>query len=309
MTAGYYGNNQFASYKWSPKPEETDKKKFFLSYAAATRPPNNFLQECSHVAQMIAKEAGSQSIRLFLSGGLDSEFMARVFLQNDIPFEPVIFRYNRSHWDDMHYANKFCSDHELKPLIVNFDEDSFLEREIYDISQKYSINEPFAAFDIKRMQMIDGYCVFGTGDIVLEYNSTSQMIHSMEISAMNLPHVFLEQTKRKSCYQFYQFTPEQMLSYLNESIISKWVELVHEINFDDVRYFKYYLYKKYFPDIVVRNKYYGYERFAGNYYNTKSRLEDSHKYDNAVLHIPLAQLLHQLDPDNKFRSETYSSIN
>lgn len=301
-------NTTKSSFSWSGKSRRTAKEDVYeYRLPACSRIPLDFKSECLNAAKLIEKEAAGQKIKIFLSGGLDSEITARAFIDAGVSFEPVFMSYKRQLWDETYHANRFCQEMGLRLATIELDEDKFFDEDLERIAEQYFVNEPFAAFDIKRLELVDGYCVFGTGDLVLEWSQELGNIGSLEIGAMALPQIYLEKAQRKSCYQFFQYTPELMLSYLNEPVIQEWVRLAPEIGFQDVRYFKYHMYKKHWSNVFIRNKYYGYERFADQYFKAQQKLKNRFGYQGDRIHITYESLLNQLDPENRFRSSVAGS--
>ena len=72
---------------------------------------------------------------LCYSGGLDSEFVLKVFLENDRKITPVILStpFNQT---ELEYAWKFCDNHNVVPVVLQYDKKSILEQ----LSQKTLLN-------------------------------------------------------------------------------------------------------------------------------------------------------------------------
>jgi hypothetical protein len=68
-------------------------------------------------AQLIASKYNN--LHLSLSGGLDSEYVAKVLLRNSIEFTPVIVL---APWNQLEswFAFKICDDHKLTPKILDY---------------------------------------------------------------------------------------------------------------------------------------------------------------------------------------------
>lgn len=76
-----------------------------------------FNEAADYTANLIASKF--DNLHLCLSGGLDSEFVAKVLLRNNISFTPVIVSadfVNAENW----YAFKFCNDNNITPLVLDF---------------------------------------------------------------------------------------------------------------------------------------------------------------------------------------------
>lgn len=76
-----------------------------------------FAEASDYTAQLIASKYNK--LHLSLSGGLDSEYVAKVLLRNKIPFTPVIL-ITPDNVDEVWFAKLFCKEHNLNPLILDF---------------------------------------------------------------------------------------------------------------------------------------------------------------------------------------------
>ena len=84
---------------------------------------------------------------LYLSGGIDSEFVARWFLEFGIPFETVTisWSYNRCavNLHDVTYAVKFCKEYGIKYREINLSLEQFWESpRLVDISKSINRTSP-----------------------------------------------------------------------------------------------------------------------------------------------------------------------
>lgn len=83
----------------------------------------DFLDVADSTAKLIAATFDNPTI--VITGGLDSEFIATTFIKNKIPFQPVIFITPYDLYE-YRYALNFCSDSNLKPIVLDYsDEDKF----------------------------------------------------------------------------------------------------------------------------------------------------------------------------------------
>lgn len=78
-----------------------------------------FQVAANYTAKKIAEQ--HKNIYVALSGGLDSEFVASVFLRNGIAFTPVVIATNAG--NDHFYALQWCADNQITPMIVNINRD------------------------------------------------------------------------------------------------------------------------------------------------------------------------------------------
>ena len=287
--------NDFIQYRWSDRPHRLNSEdRFSIHYNSCSREPMSFKEECIDVARKLGAQAEKLGlpIRVLLSGGADGEVVCRSFHDAGIPFEAVTMRYQKYQWSEWNHAVKYCQRYHIPHTVIDVDENKILSEEVPKYAAEFLCKDPYIAFDILRFQMAGGFPVFGTGDIVLEYKQGKTI--SQETGSLNVAREYQLKNNQPGCYQFFQFTPEIMLSYLQEPIIKKWIELAPEMGFEDVRYFKAYMYKSYWPDLEIRNKYYGYERFADRYFKKMHELDKLYSYQQETVDIPLETLMHEL---------------
>lgn len=77
----------------------------------------NFIEAADYTANLISENYNN--IHISLSGGLDSEFVAKTFLKNKLKFTPVVL-VNETNEHESFYAFKFCKDNNLTPKILDF---------------------------------------------------------------------------------------------------------------------------------------------------------------------------------------------
>lgn len=77
----------------------------------------NFYEAADYTANLISKKYNN--IHIALSGGLDSEFVVKVFLRNNLNFTPVIIINETTEYESW-YAFKFCKENNLKAKILDF---------------------------------------------------------------------------------------------------------------------------------------------------------------------------------------------
>lgn len=265
---------------------------FEVHYKSCHRNYYNFKEECLLSAQKIFQDSNGLPRFILMSGGIDCEIVARSFIEAGYSFTPVYFKFNKFIREDFYHLKTFCQNYKLNLKIIDFDENQFFEKEFVHLLDKYDFKEPFSVFDYQRMKMIDGYSIFGAGDIVLEFKQNN--IYSYEMGSLYLAEEIFKSEGGLTCYQFFQNTSELMLSFLNEPIIKKWIEICEYMNFPDSRQFKAFMYKYYWPDLQLRRKYTGYERIADRYLHYQKNLKDKFKKFTDRYEVPLEILKKEL---------------
>lgn len=278
---------------WDNSPQRTyDESRFSVSYISATRDPVRFREECVLLAQAIAEEARGMPIYVCISGGIDSEVVCRSFVEAEVAFTPVVFRYKKHQRDDLGAIRRFVTSQKLQLKTIPFDEEEFVRNEMKIWAERYPISEPFVAFDMARIDRLDGCVVFGCGDVVLE--STNGRVCSYELGSFFQPQLFINDERRTGCYQFFQGSSEIMLAALGDPIMRQWVHLQAAMGFSNSRQFKAYAFKKIWPDLELRRKWTGYERFAALYFEGQKVLNQRLTSNGDRYDLPLDQLLDQL---------------
>lgn len=77
-----------------------------------------------------------ENLYVSLSGGLDSEFVAKCLYDCGIKFTPVIVDYT-SNANEMWYAHRWCYEHKIKPAIIKLTRDDIITS-FAKISEKYN---------------------------------------------------------------------------------------------------------------------------------------------------------------------------
>lgn len=84
------------------------------------------MEAARRAARLIIKSNGNRPIMIPLSGGIDSECMAKSFLYADVPFMPVIMRFHEGYNDfDTKWAFRFCQEFDLRPTVVDLNLEKF----------------------------------------------------------------------------------------------------------------------------------------------------------------------------------------
>ncbi len=236
-------------------------------------------------------------ITVMMSGGIDSEIVARSFLSKKIPFTATIFSYlpNRSR-DDIPWAIDFCKANGIKYEVIPFDIIQFFRVEAPDYFKRYKMHEPFAAVDIKRMELVDSYPVFGNGDVYIEYKKETRNFYSVELGSYALPWVWQQEHSHPACWRFFKFTPEIQASFLLDPLTQHWLDNAPKMNWDNNRLWKIFFAKHHWPEMPIREKLTGYERLAGDYLELQEDLKKIYSYKRDKHYIPINQLIKDLNP-------------
>ncbi|MBI3419109.1 MAG: hypothetical protein HY053_03140 [Proteobacteria bacterium] len=249
--------------------------------------PQTFDVEIAVAARKIA-EAATKPIYVAMSGGIDSELVARTMLQERIPFTPLIAQFeNDYNKDDIAYALDFCRRHNLTPEIVKLDIIAFF---------KDSIHTPYILANCAHlMQMhlmrhaarLGGMAVIAVGEQRYAIEDGKVFV-PVPIERIAVTH-FMQAEGVEGVSAFYCYTPEMMLSLLREAKahgFGEVSEFAHNIKED--------IYRKFWPDLSPRPKYSGFENVLEHRRAAQKKLHKKYGPMLIKFMIPLDELELQL---------------
>ncbi|MBC7742887.1 MAG: hypothetical protein H7061_11870 [Bdellovibrionaceae bacterium] len=108
---------------------------------------NDFFNECKLSALDIFNRSENKKLFVCLSGGVDSECVARSFVGAKVPIEAVILKFNANlNWHDVDPAVQLCEQIGLKYTLVELDIFDFLEsRKYQNYCLSYGLSSPMIA--------------------------------------------------------------------------------------------------------------------------------------------------------------------
>jgi hypothetical protein len=276
--------------------DRTDENRLWCAYSRCTQEPGLFPEECVETAKLIGRRAQELGRPIFvcLSGGMDSEVVAKSFLSAGVPFTAITFRFLgglNSH--EIRFVNSFVASHKIKHMFYDIDILSWIAsqeaEELFHGAQTASLN---LLPHMKLMNHIwfelGGLPVLGNGDVYFENHDSGWKYVELEYMLSWFKHAI--RMKILGGIGFFQFTPEITLSMLREPKLYKL-----GMNYDSYanriyktsKHIKYAIYRKYWPDLTLRPKFGGQEMVEKQYEaRTATLLDGKNKpaVDKFVLH-------------------------
>lgn len=290
---------------------------YWVQFGRCERKPLVFREECVNSAQLIGKLA-EKPILLFLSGGVDSEIMARSFIEASIPFEAVIVRmfYNKQSCNeyDIVFALDFVKKYNIKYHIFEYNVNDFVREKYIPYAEKYQTWMPGSLIhvDYVREYCKDFLCVFGLGDIILYrpqlygYPETEDMLYLQEPQSVTTIHSAIEEGETVVA-KFLSYTPEMILSWLLSEDVRTFVKYEKAFPKLSIYEFKPFLYFKYWPEMAPRPKYHGFEQinvFDKNRWNESNPAEveivkkvRSMDFSKMKVYLRYSDLIKMLSPE------------
>jgi hypothetical protein len=166
---------------------------------------------------MYANKTGK--LLLMLSGGLDSEYVFRVFNHLKFDFTPVIVRFTGKHHHedynshDTRYAFKLCEKFNVTPTVVTCDFDKLVDSgDLFELMHRVRAGGFGVASLIKVVSTLDGFTVYGNDPPYMRLNNGVWQLEEEEyIHAILRSYKDLNLT---GCPFLLSYTPEMMLSFL-----------------------------------------------------------------------------------------------
>lgn len=172
----------------------------------------NFDDAADHAAQLLYKEWGHRPLYLALSGGIDSEFVARILLKNKIPFTPVILKIDSLNAIESQFAISWCEKNNITPVILTYTVEDLNNSfklffpKLHKIKHYYSV--PMMSI-YKYVETHSGHCIYCAGDINLD-SVCKEFFHYNYDFISNIVDTDKHPTS------FFMYTPELALSYINQ---------------------------------------------------------------------------------------------
>jgi len=177
---------------------------------------------------------------LALSGGVDSEYIAKLLLKYDISFTPIILYWTEGYnKHDIYYAEQFCQTNKLTPIYINISWDRYKE----EIKRRADIIKPSLPFSIVHTFLSDaaehlgGYLLSGSKNVKYRFDNDSIIFEEHE------REYIIDIWTHCKHPTFYQWSP---------TIISTWIQYIVPNRL--MAKHKWYMY-----DVMPRPKYDGYE--------------------------------------------------
>lgn len=249
--------------------------------------PKTFDIEVAIAARKIA-EAATKPIYVTMSGGLDSELVARTFLQERIPFTPLIAQYeNDYNKDDVSYAFAFCKAHNLTPEVLNIDIVPFFRDSVRTPYILTNCAHVLQMHLMRHANKLGGMAIIGVGEqrYIEENGKICVPVPQERIAVTH----FMQAENVQGVSAFYCYTPEMMLSFLREARAHGFegmAQFAHNI--------KEYVYRKFWPDLEKRPKYSGFEQVNSERANAQAALRKKYSGYLSEFSIPVDELEQQL---------------
>jgi hypothetical protein len=237
-----------------------------IEFKRVTRPISSFREEVYNTAKLIYANAPNPLV-VGYSGGKDSELICHVLHQLQIPFKPLVIRYEHDKDSiDMKYIMEFCNKREIEPIIIDVDAMDFYTNSVERyIEQGYRAINLFRYLQILLMETAKnmGYtCILGSPDY--RFRTFQGKLLVPFDSDIITPLQWCERNNTVHYPFFYYATSELFASYLREELIQLVVNDggYHNSLVTGFMPEKELIYRKYFGELKNRLKTVGFEKIT-----------------------------------------------
>lgn len=256
--------------------------------------PNSFLDEAIRAAELIKEKAGNDPIWISLSGGIDSEFVARVFLQADIPFNAAmtVFKNHLNQYDVSH-CRSFCSEVGIKLHEFELDPEEYFATEMVDTAFELRSVSPQFPTHTWLWDQLDGFIVAGHGDPIFKKKDDQWYFQIQEKE--DTVYRYALNRNISAATGFYAYTPELLLSFVLEKEVSN---MFLSPKCDNIIQVKHLVYEKYFPMMKRREKKTGFEAIDDLDQQYRAELMNLLPFNSRRFMQPIEQFAKDLWPDD-----------
>jgi len=233
---------------------------FNLNISKCSRAVGTYQEELINNA-IFLKENTKKDIYVFYSGGLDSEYIIKIFLSQKIKITPIIVSLEPNYNSfDISYAIDFCKYNDLKPIIINFDFDNFVTSgEFLEVARSANcIVYQYPVF-LKLSKTLDGTIIFGSDQphLCKDDNSDTWYFDERE-RIVSVWYNWYKNQNLDGTPSFLNYNPETLLSFLYEPRIKDLVSNKIKGR-KGTSSSKLMIYDRHFKDMRSRSKYDGFE--------------------------------------------------
>lgn len=249
-------------------------------------------------ALLIGKQAvlHNKKIFLMLSGGADSEVAARAFIDANVPFTAALLEYRLAatkskveNQFELENADKLINEYQIPFIRHTLDPERFWHSsELSDIAKISMTSSPQLAvtmwFARYLSQNQNAFVVLGQGEPYIYRQFGSWWFREKELIGSWSRFWYFD--KIYGTAGFHQYTPEQMLAYLTDPVVTEFMSsnigTVNEVANNAM--IKHRLYQHHYPEsnLINRTKYHGFEQLFWQEWEVRARLKEQFPFGDDV---------------------------
>jgi len=317
----HYTDHNYLKYGYNNRPftrREWLYDQFFVKIGFPARSNTlDFKQSCIIAASLIASRS-SKELVVCMSGGIDSEMVARFLMAAEMNFSAAIMVLNDGlNQHDIQYAYDFCNANNIGYEEYHVDVNKFFKEEKTFIkeSQAYYAIQVLQNWLISEIARKGQFPIPGNGDLLLtrsvpadfatiryDYNGNrldDWYVYFSEDAFFSGTR-FMQAYNIEGVNSFFSYLPEQMHTFLSHPDLETY--LLDDKNFHLKSDIKQKIYSECFPDLQPRPKYRGNE-YIKNLAELDSLVQEINPYMNQRYRFKYMDLRALLNPPSEGSGE------
>ena len=269
---------------------------FSVTFNPCSRTLQTWDNEVNNTAQAIAAST-NKPLYVLMSGGIDSEMVARAFLDNNIKFTALTLKHKQqTNSHDTQWADRFCKEHHIKQEILELDTDMLDEMIENYISQGYrstNIYHYMQLYILEHLESIGGFGVGGAGEQI--YYTVNNTIHLKINPSYTLGREWCKRNNTWHQLWFSLDNPEIYAAYMQIDVINLLLQRPsYFVNHHFASTEKILVLHHKWPTMIKRSKFSGFEQLQMNYRTPKEKALKERFPDLVDLYIPVTTAKAQL---------------
>ena len=267
----------YMKYGYGDQLHEYAPKDIFTYDINVVQPTKNYQDACKEAAHIAKYQAEKSNLELTLlmSGGVDSEAMAHVFLNAGVKFTPVIIEMNNGLNDyDIKYALDFCRNTNLTPKIYHFNVYQFLDnKEHFTYGLKYRARYVELQMIFRMLDNHPEIFPVLPANIPFVVSSNNVTGFNLLIDQFHSLYRYLYLNSRPGIENFFYYTAEQYSAAISSPVYASFLSGKSMDYYDKVSVYNYFG----MPVLPKPRKYAGWEKVK--YMFTKKKHEETNIWD------------------------------
>jgi len=269
---------------------------FSVTFNLCSRIPQSWSNEVNNTAQAIAATT-NKPLYVLMSGGIDSEMVARAFLDNGIKFKALTLKHKQgTNNHDTRWADVFCKEHNIEQEILELDTAQFdyiIERYINQGYRSVNIYHYMQLYLLEHLEKLGGFGIGGAGEQI--YYTVDNVIHLKINPSYTLGREWCKNNNTRHQLWFSLDNPEIYAAYMQIDLIDMLLQRPsYFINHHFASVEKMLVLHQKWPDMKRRGKFSGFENIELSYRIPKEKALKERFPDLVDLYIPVTTAKTQL---------------
>lgn len=283
-------------YSYVNVPDAEIIKRFKIQFKPVTRPIMPWKEELFSAMYQLVKST-DKPIYVLLSGGIDSELVARILLKMGVKFKALTLKHEEgTNGHETRYADWFCNHYKIEQVLVPINISNF----ITDGYKKY-VEQGYRAtkiyyyqqlFLLEKLEELGGFGIGGAYEQI--YHTFNNQIHLKFNPSYVMPMQWCKDHNTNHQLWFYLETPELVASWMKHELIEFLLQRPdYFINQDWINNEKTLVYHQQWPEMGRRRKASGFEPIE-NFRGIKEKELQKQFPDIIDMYVPITTIKEQL---------------